>query len=73
MATGDGVMRTGERTSTGSRLDVLKLDEVAIPDPDPGEIRIKVQAIPLNLNDLERITGGNVIWYSGWQNCRGWS
>jgi NADPH2:quinone reductase len=42
-------------------LDVLKLDEVPIPDPDPGEVCIRVQAIPLNLNDLERITGGNMM------------
>ena len=26
-----------------------------------GEVRVRVQAIPLNLNDLERITGGNMM------------
>jgi len=40
---------------------VLKLDTVPIPTPEVGELRIKVQAIPLNLNDLERITGGNMM------------
>src|SRR5213076_2202245 len=37
------------------------LDEVEVPEPGPGEVRVKVQAIPLNLNDLERITGGNMM------------
>jgi NADPH2:quinone reductase len=45
----------------GQPIDVLQLDEVPIPDPEPGELRVKVQAIPLNLNDLERITGGNMM------------
>jgi NADPH2:quinone reductase len=42
-------------------LDALKLDAVPMPSPDAGELRVKVQAIPLNLNDLERITGGNMM------------
>ena len=29
--------------------------------PRPGELRVRVQAIPFNLNDLERITGGNMM------------
>jgi NADPH2:quinone reductase len=45
----------------GDPLEVLRLDEVPIPEPGPGEVRVKVQAIPLNLNDLERITGGNMM------------
>ena len=61
MATPDGVMRAWRTHTYGQPLDVLTLDEVAIPDPDPGEMRIRVQAIPLNLNDLERITGGNMM------------
>jgi NADPH2:quinone reductase len=40
---------------------VLELDRVPIPAPEAGELRVKVQAIPLNLNDLERITGGNMM------------
>jgi len=54
-------MRAWQTHTYGQPLDVLTLDEVAIPDPDPGEVRIRVQAIPLNLNDLERITGGNMM------------
>jgi len=40
---------------------VLRLDEVGVPEPGAGELRVRVQAIPLNLNDLERITGGNMM------------
>jgi NADPH2:quinone reductase len=45
----------------GAPVDVLQLDTVAIPDAGPGEVRVHVHAIPLNLNDLERITGGNMM------------
>lgn len=45
----------------GRPLDVLELETVAVPEPGPGEVRVRVQAIPLNLNDLERITGGNMM------------
>ena len=31
------------------------------PQPEAGEVRVRVQAIPFNLNDLERITGGNMM------------
>jgi NADPH2:quinone reductase len=61
MATRNGVMRAWRTHEYGPPLEVLKLDEVSIPDPDPGEMRIRVHAIPLNLNDLERITGGNMM------------
>jgi NADPH2:quinone reductase len=40
---------------------VLALETVPVPEPDAGEVRVSVQAIPLNLNDLERITGGNMV------------
>jgi NADPH2:quinone reductase len=40
---------------------VLRLDEVEVPEPGAGELRVRVQAIPFNLNDLERITGGNMM------------
>jgi NADPH:quinone reductase len=45
----------------GQPLDVLQLDDAPMPDPGAGEVRVKVQAIPLNLNDLERINGGNMM------------
>jgi NADPH2:quinone reductase len=55
-------MRAWRTHEYGARpTDVLKLDTVPIPEPQAGEVRVRVQAIPLNLNDLERITGGNMM------------
>jgi len=57
-----GTMRAWRTHEYGARpIEVLKLDSVAIPEPQAGEVRVRVQAIPLNLNDLERITGGNMM------------
>jgi NADPH2:quinone reductase len=56
-----GEMRAWRTHAYGEPLEALKLDVVPIPEPGPGELRIKVDAIPLNLNDLERITGGNMM------------
>ncbi len=61
MPDNDGVMRAWRTHQYGKPLEVLKLDAVPIPVPGAGELRVKVQAIPLNLNDLERITGGNMM------------
>ena len=54
-------MRTWRLHEYGRPTEVLKLDTVPVPSPDPGELRVRVQAIPFNLNDLERITGGNMM------------
>ena len=56
-----GTMRAWRVHEWGQPLDVLQLDTIPIPEPGPGEVRVRVQAIPLNLNDLERITGGNMM------------
>jgi NADPH:quinone reductase len=61
MGTGPPTMRTWRTHEYGSPLEVLRLDEVPLPSPDAGEVRVRVEAIPLNLNDLERITGGNMM------------
>lgn len=45
----------------GDPLEVLQLEIVAVPTPGPGEVRVRTHAIPLNLNDLERITGGSMM------------
>lgn len=45
----------------GQPVDVLKLEQVDIPEPGDGELRVKVLGIPFNLNDLERVTGGNMM------------
>jgi NADPH2:quinone reductase len=41
--------------------DALVLDTIPVPKPGPGELLVKVQAIPLNLNDMERINGENMM------------
>ena len=55
-------MRAWRTHEYGPRpTEVLALDVVSIPEPQAGELRVRVQAIPLNLNDLERVTGGNMM------------
>lgn len=54
-------MRAWRTHEYGRPTEVLRLDEVPIPEPGPGEVRVRVHGIPLNLNDLERITGGNMM------------
>jgi NADPH2:quinone reductase len=56
-----GTMRTWRTHEYGDPLEALRLDTVPVPEPEAGEVRVRVQAIPLNLNDLERITGGNMM------------
>ncbi|WP_283251051.1 quinone oxidoreductase family protein [Rhabdothermincola salaria] len=58
---GNETMRAWQVHTYGDPLDVLRLDEVAVPTPDPGELLVRVEGIPLNLNDLERINGGNMM------------
>lgn len=54
-------MRTWRTHAYGAPRAALRLDSVPIPAPGAGELLVRVQAIPLNLNDLERITGGNMM------------
>ena len=61
MQNDDRVMRAWRTHEYGRPADVLRLDTVPIPEPEAGELRVRVQAIPFNLNDLERITGGNMM------------
>jgi NADPH2:quinone reductase len=58
---GSTEMRAWRVHEYGSPLDVLRLEVVPVPEPGPGEVLVAVQGIPLNLNDLERITGGNMM------------
>ena len=57
----DRTMRAWRTHEYGRPTEVLKLDTVPVPAPEAGELRVRVQAIPFNLNDLERITGGNMM------------
>jgi NADPH2:quinone reductase len=54
-------MRAWRTHVYGAPLEVLRLDSVPVPEPAAGEVRVRVQAFPLNLNDLERINGGNMM------------
>ena len=54
-------MRAWRVHAYGEPLEALTLDSLSRPQPGPGEVRVRVQAIPLNLNDLERVTGGNMM------------
>jgi NADPH:quinone reductase len=54
-------MRAWRTHEYGRPTEVLRLDTIPIPEPEAGEVRVRVQAIPFNLNDLERITGGNMM------------
>ena len=42
-------------------VDTLQLDTIPLPTPEAGELLVRVQAIPLNLNDIERINGKNMM------------
>src|SRR6478609_852483 len=61
MTNDDGTMRAWRTHEYGRPTEVLRLGEVPVPQPEAGELRVRVQAIPFNLNDLERITGGNMM------------
>jgi NADPH2:quinone reductase len=54
-------MRAWRTHEYGRPTEVLRLDIVPVPSPEAGELRVRVHAIPFNLNDLERITGGNMM------------
>jgi len=54
-------MRAWRVHEWGQPADVLQMDTVPVPEPGPGELRVHVHAIPLNLNDMERITGKNMM------------
>ena len=61
MTESERTMQAWRVHSYGEPLDVLQLDEVPVPVPGPGELLVRVEGIPLNLNDLERINGGNMM------------
>jgi NADPH2:quinone reductase len=54
-------MRAWRVHEYGEPLAVLRLEEVPLPEPADGEVRVRAEGIPFNLNDLERINGGNMM------------
>jgi NADPH2:quinone reductase len=61
MSNDEPFMRAWRTHEYGRPTEVLRLDTVPVPVPEPGEVCVRVQGIPFNLNDLERITGGNMM------------
>ncbi|HVF20135.1 MAG TPA: NADPH:quinone oxidoreductase family protein [Mycobacteriales bacterium] len=45
-------MRAWQVHSLGDPADVLRLDDLPVPDPGPGEVRIEVEAVALNFPDV---------------------
>jgi NADPH2:quinone reductase len=41
--------------------EALTLESIPVPKPGAGEVLVRVHAIPLNLNDMERINGENMM------------
>ncbi|MAG34489.1 MAG: alcohol dehydrogenase [Deltaproteobacteria bacterium] len=39
----------------------LSLDSIPLPTPEAGELLVRAEGIPLNLNDIERINGKNMM------------
>ncbi|HEX4531400.1 MAG TPA: zinc-binding dehydrogenase [Acidimicrobiia bacterium] len=50
-------MRAWRAVEHGAPRDVLRLDEVDEPVPQPGEVQIRVDAVTLNFNDIDGIHG----------------
>src|SRR5262249_24220611 len=50
-------MRALQVTRHGSPEEVLRVVEVAVPDPGPRQVRIRVAAGTLNHNDIDRCRG----------------
>jgi NADPH2:quinone reductase len=52
-------MRAWRIHEYGPPSRVLRLEQgIPVPTPGAGEIRIRVQALPLNIHDVERVNGG---------------
>lgn len=55
-------MRAWRVHAYGERpTEVLRLDTLDVPSPAAGELRVRVHAAPLNLNDLDRTSGRNMM------------
>lgn len=50
-------MRAVQVTGHGEPTDVLDVRDVEVPEPGPGEVRIRVDAGALNFNDIARCRG----------------
>jgi NADPH2:quinone reductase len=53
-------MKALQVTRNGAPADVLKINEVEVPAPGPGQVLIQVSAASLNFNDIDRCYGRKV-------------
>jgi NADPH:quinone reductase len=56
MGTGDDVMQA-IRVHTFGDADVLRLEEVPVPEPGDGQVRVKIEAAGVNFADIYNRTG----------------
>ena len=59
--TADTTMRAWRLHEYGPPSKVLRLETAPTPAPEAGELLVRVAGVPFNLNDLERISGGNMM------------
>src|SRR5882757_3666821 len=50
-------MRAWRVHGAGKPSEVLRLDEIAIPEPGPGEVRVRTRAAALNYNEVDGCHG----------------
>lgn len=50
-------MRAWRAVEHGAPRDVLRLEDVDLPEAGPGEVRVRTDAITLNFNDIDGIHG----------------
>jgi NADPH2:quinone reductase len=51
-------MRAARVTRHGAPGEVVAVEEIAVPEPDAGSVRVKVSAASLNFGDIARCRGG---------------
>jgi NADPH:quinone reductase-like Zn-dependent oxidoreductase len=52
-----GLKARAVRTTGGTSIDAVIFDEVAVPEPGPGQVLVAVKAVSLNFRDLAVVTG----------------
>ncbi len=50
-------MKAVQVTRHGQPGEVLAVQTIEVPEPGPGEVRVKVNAASLNFNDIDRCLG----------------
>lgn len=53
-------MKALQATKNGPPAEVLEIVDIAVPEPGPGQVLIKVSAASLNFNDIDRCYGRRI-------------